>query len=178
MDEKEEGEFNVVAVVRLIMAFLSFAGALSIVGSAVYRKTLCNPKVHPIFVLSIVDTLLSILWITGALMWLKGDGLSAYQNFRVGCFTINCMTVILQCIAMNVTLIYALLAYSSIKQRDFSGVYMVQQRPGSVHVWPPVCSFTAYFIAWTLPIILIMIPFGVISQHYKIVDQANNCSCW
>jgi hypothetical protein len=46
MDEKEEGEFNVVAVVRLIMAFLSFAGALSIVGSAVYRKTLCNPKVR------------------------------------------------------------------------------------------------------------------------------------
>ena len=71
---------------------------------------------------------------------------------------------------------------------------MVQQRPGSVHVWPPVCSFTAYSIAWcvstqvlppnyenlcrTLPIILIMIPFGVISQYYKIVDQANNCSCW
>ncbi|CAI8027048.1 hypothetical protein GBAR_LOCUS15487 [Geodia barretti] len=178
MDEKEEGEFNVVAVVRLITAFPSFAGALSIVCSAVYRKTLCNPKVHPIFVLSIVDTLLSILWITGALVWLKGDGLSAYQNFRVGCFTINCMTVILQCIAMNVTLIYALLAYSSIKQRDFSGFYMVQQRPGSVHVWPPVCSFTAYSIAWTLPIILIMIPFGVISQYYKIVDQANNCSCW
>ena len=25
---------------------------------------------------------------------------------------------------MNVTLIYALLAYSSIKQRDFSGVYV------------------------------------------------------
>ena len=84
---------------------------------------------------------------------------------------------------MNVTLIYAFLAYSSIKQRDFSGVYvscywtpvshvivytnifsffviakstfvcymflqMVQQIPVSVHVWPPLCSFTTYFIAW------------------------------
>ena len=31
---------------------------------------------------------------------------------------------VFQCVAMNVTLIYSLLAYSSIKQRDFSGVYV------------------------------------------------------
>ena len=31
---------------------------------------------------------------------------------------------ILQCVTMNLTLLYALLAYSSIKQRDFSGVYV------------------------------------------------------
>ena len=61
----QKGEFNVVAGVRLLMAFLryelhsisvesnvhfillrSIIGALSIVGSAVYRKTLCNPKVR------------------------------------------------------------------------------------------------------------------------------------
>ena len=34
---------------------------------------------------------------------------------------------ILQCVAMNVTLIYSLLAYSSIKQRHFSGVYVSLQ---------------------------------------------------
>ena len=161
-----------------------------------------NVQVHPIFVLSIVDTLLSILWMCGAVVWLKG-GVRKHRNLRVGCFTITCMTVvshltkmleqiyehmqILQCVAMNVTLIYSLLAYSSIKQRDFSGVYvslqciyfripnsivvvypiqniiptswnvvlsvmlcvqMFQQRSSSVHVWPPLCSFTAYFIAW------------------------------
>ena len=31
---------------------------------------------------------------------------------------------ILQCVAMNLTLIYSLLAYSSIRQRDFSGLYV------------------------------------------------------
>ncbi|CAI8022384.1 hypothetical protein GBAR_LOCUS13153 [Geodia barretti] len=71
------------------MSSLSIVGALSIVGSAVHRKTVCNPKVHPIFVLSIVDTLLSALWISGALVWLKGG----VQHHRVGCFTITCMTV-------------------------------------------------------------------------------------
>ena len=83
-------------------------------------------------------------------MWLTGDGLRHNHDLRVGCFAINLLTVVrdfiktlfdkhtykfitfttchsiqtLQCVAMNVTLIYALLAYSSIKQRDFSGVYV------------------------------------------------------
>ena len=34
------------------------------------------------------------------------------------------LSQILQCVAMNLTLLYALLAYSSIKQKDFSGVYV------------------------------------------------------
>ena len=71
---------------------------------------------------------------------------------------------------------------------------MVQQRSASVHVWSPLCSFTAYFIAWyslvfpififchqycrVLPVPLIMIPFGVIAQQYKIVEKADSCSCW
>jgi hypothetical protein len=177
METVQRGRFDVVASLRLIMALLSIVGTLSIIGSAVYRKTVCNPKVHPIFVLSIVDTVLSILWISGGLVWLKG-GLSHYHDLRVGCYAINCMTVIFQCVAMNVTLIYALLAYSSIKQRDFTGVYMLRERTASVKVWSPLRSFTAYFIAWTLPIPLVMIPFGVIAERYNIVEKANNCSCW
>ncbi|CAI8022380.1 hypothetical protein GBAR_LOCUS13152 [Geodia barretti] len=147
MEANERGEFDVVAALRLITSSLSITGALSIVASVVYRKTVCNPKVHPIFVLSIVDTLLSALWISGALVWLKG-GVEHHPRLRVGCFTITCMTV------------------------------MVQQRPVSFHVWPPLCSFTAYFIAWTLPVSLIVILFGVIAQQYEIVDKAKDCSCW
>ena len=119
--------------------------------------------------LSVVDTLLSVLWISGAVVWLTG-GLSGYNEPRVRCFSINCMTVvrshfpqrhhrflylfpmysvgcvvnnycyivlnfsqsfvsskmqqILQCVSMNVTLIYALLAYFSSKQRALNGVYV------------------------------------------------------
>ena len=31
---------------------------------------------------------------------------------------------ILECVAVNLTLVYALLAYSEIKQKDFSSVYV------------------------------------------------------
>ena len=51
-------------------------------------------QVHPIFVLSIVDTLLSVLWISGALVWLTGDGLRHHGHLRVGCFFLNLLTTV------------------------------------------------------------------------------------
>ena len=52
-------------------------------------------QVHPIFVLSIVDTLLSILWMCGAVVWLKG-GIRNHGHLRVGCYVITLMTVVSQ----------------------------------------------------------------------------------
>ena len=48
------------------------------------------------------------------------------KQYRVPKYTLSdWLYQILQCVAMNLTLIYALLAYSSIKQRDFTrGVYV------------------------------------------------------
>ena len=54
-----------------------------------------NVQVHPIFVLSIVDTLLSILWMCGAVVWLKG-GIRNHSHLRVGCYFITLMTVVSQ----------------------------------------------------------------------------------
>ena len=49
-------------------------------------------QVHPLFVLSIVDTMLSIMWISGAAVWLHNQG-NLYGQ-RVGCFAINLTTVV------------------------------------------------------------------------------------
>ena len=51
-------------------------------------------QIHPIFMLSIVDTLLSVLWISGALVWLAGEGFQHYDHLRVGCFAITCFTAV------------------------------------------------------------------------------------
>ena len=50
-------------------------------------------QVHPIFVLAIVDALLSLLWISGSVVWLRG-GDRGLNHPRVGCFTVNLMTVV------------------------------------------------------------------------------------
>ena len=47
----------------------------------------------------------------------------------------GCFLQILECVAINLTLIYAMLAYSSIKQRDFSTVYVSQDHaPAHPHI--------------------------------------------
>ena len=96
------------------MFFPSILGSFSVIISAVYKKNVCNPKVkvlainkamivcnwnlintqvHPIFVLAIVDAMLSLLWISGSVVWLRG-GDRGPNHPRVGCFTINLMTVV------------------------------------------------------------------------------------
>ena len=45
---------------------------------------------------------------------------------------------------------------------------MVQQRPVSVHVWPPLRSFTAYFIAWCVPFLSFM------TINTDVQDSANS----
>ena len=50
-------------------------------------------QVHPIFVLAIVDALLSLLWISGSVVWLRG-GDRGPNHPRAGCFTVNLMTVV------------------------------------------------------------------------------------
>ncbi|CAI8049987.1 hypothetical protein GBAR_LOCUS27504 [Geodia barretti] len=174
MTEREEGEMNIVVMLRLIMASMSFLGAMSIIASAIYRKTVCSPKVQPIFILSIVDALLSVLWMSGSVVWLK-RGANTQNGSSLGCFAINLLTVILQCTAMNMTLIYALLAYSSIKHRS---VYMVQQTPVSVHVWHPFRTLLSYLTAWSLPVALVLSPFSVLSVKYGLIQKATDCACW
>ena len=155
-----------------------------------------------------MDTLLSVLWISGAVVWLTG-GLNHYHQLRVGCFAINCMTVVsgpptlvlLREMSFSLSktdssvccnecdphlcppglfqhqterfhwCLCKLLAETpgssscyfccifTVSVRKFvccianlSGVppplQMLQGRSESAHVWSPLCSFTAYLIAW------------------------------
>ena len=50
-------------------------------------------QVQPIFILSVADALLSVLWISGSLVWLKG-GLHRLDDLRVSCFSITLLTVV------------------------------------------------------------------------------------
>jgi len=67
-------------------------------------------------VLSLADTLLALLWVAGGVMWLRRI------PDRVWCFAVSLPTVILECVTVNLTLVYALLAHSSLKQKNFGGI--------------------------------------------------------
>lgn len=44
-------------------------GALSIIVSALVRRRVSSSEVHPIFMLSLADCMLGLLWIVGAILW-------------------------------------------------------------------------------------------------------------
>jgi hypothetical protein len=50
-------------------------------------------QVQPIFILSVADALLSVLWISGSLVWLRG-GLHHLDDLRASCFSITLLTVV------------------------------------------------------------------------------------
>lgn len=68
----------------------SFLGAASIIFSALYKRRVLSPRVHPIFVFSIADIMLSMLWIAGSALWLL-----RHSSMRRGwCFAASLMTVV------------------------------------------------------------------------------------
>ena len=62
-----------------------------------HTHTHTHTQVHPIFVLSIADGMLAVLWVMGGALWLRG-GVS--QN-RVGCFAVSLMTVVSVCVCVG-----------------------------------------------------------------------------
>ena len=51
-------------------------------------------QIHPIFMLSIADCLLAVLWTVGGSLWLYNGVTTSEESERVGCFTVLLMTVV------------------------------------------------------------------------------------
>lgn len=175
MSEPETAKRDLVASLRLIFALLSILGTVSIIVSVIRKKQVLNPKVHAIFMLSIADLVLAIMWVVGGSVWMSG-GLDK-DHSRVGCFTMQLMTVILECVTINLTCVYALLTYSTIKRKDFSNVYSLFDKEVESQAWKPWKIIVAYIVSWVLPVILVMVPFSLVASYYHLVRDANKCSC-
>lgn len=86
----------------------SFLGAASIIVSALYKRRVLSPRVHPIFVFSIADIMLSMLWIAGSALWLF-----RHSSMRRGwCFVASLMTVV-SAHSPQIALINVIIAFSA-----------------------------------------------------------------
>lgn len=170
IDEHERVKRNAIAGIRMAMSVLSIGGSLSIISSAIYRRTYRNPKVLPIFILSIADFLLACTWIVGGTMWF------AEVSNRSWCFVPSLLTVILVCICANLTLVYAWASYDNLKEKSFSSILAHSGSDDSA--WHPYKSLAIYSGAWLLPLILIILGFGSLEGVYKLLHRIQNCSCW
>lgn len=170
LDPLERGQRDAIAGVRIVVSLLSLMGSSSIIVSAISKKQVFSPKVQPILVLSIADFLLSVLWVVGGSVWLRDVGPA-----RVGCFTVQLLTVILVCVAINLTLVYALLALATVKQSNPSLLVSDTEQ----HPWGRLKLTVVYITAWFLPTVIIMTIFGGFNTgETQLVPIASECSCW
>ena len=73
----------------LLVHDCSFLGSGSIIVSAMVRKRVCSSEVHPIFMLSLADLLLAVLWVTGSGLWFLGGSFH-----RVYCYVVTLSTAV------------------------------------------------------------------------------------
>ena len=66
-------------------------GACSILISAMLKKRVFNSEVHPIFMLSLADCVLSLLWITGSSVWFA-DTNNKQMRDRTMCYVVTLLT--------------------------------------------------------------------------------------
>ena len=65
-------------------------GAMSIIISAVVRRRVFNSEVHPIFMISLADCMLGVLWIVGAVLWFI-----PHETFNlVWCYALTLLTAV------------------------------------------------------------------------------------
>ena len=74
-------------VVLLVVRIL---GAMSIIVSAVVRRRVLNSEVHPIFMISLADCMLGVLWIVGAVLWFIPHGTFNH----VWCYALTLLTAV------------------------------------------------------------------------------------
>lgn len=169
LSPEKVGIFDTIAGIRIISSLLGVFGATSIIFSVIWKRRLLHSEVHPIFMLSLSDCLLALLWITGSSIWLS----SARDN-AAWCYSVTLITAVMECVAVNLTVVYSVFAYVKIRKTDLNSVLAHSIRNElSWKVTLPV-----YSVAWSFPLFFIILVFSVtIGSNADGLSSVNECSC-
>ena len=79
-----------------VVGVSSMLGTFTIIVSVLVKKQVFSPKIHPIFMLSIADFILAVLWAVGGGIWFGGGsgGRALYNKKRDTCFVVLLATVV------------------------------------------------------------------------------------
>jgi hypothetical protein len=170
MSHAELTRRDAITVVRVLISCLSIFGSTSIILSVLWRRILHSPKIHPIFVISVADCVLGFSWVLGGAFWFGKIG------GRSWCYLPSLLTVIMQCVTVILTVVYALVAYSVIRRQDFSAVLTGPSPPA--RAWGPWKMAAVYLLAWLVPAVAVLFIFGIVASKYGLIQNATKCSCW
>lgn len=166
-NQSQELVIDLVASFRMLTSIVSIIATLTVILPAAIQKKLSNPNVHPLVLLSLCDFLLSLLWLVGG-----GVLVTRSHGNSSTCLTVSAVTVIFQCITINMTVVYASIAYLHARQAG-ANVEMLKKHN--------LLYCGGYLMACSLPLVLVLVPFGaVISNGLLLIKEPSLyvCGCY
>jgi len=109
-----------IAIIRIITSILSVLGSASIILSVLLTGKLNTAEVHPLFILSVGDFILSILWMIGGIVWLspgEGGWAGPHSDPHTGmCYVLAIATTMAEMVTFMLTAVYAMSAFLRIRE--------------------------------------------------------------
>ncbi|XP_065892319.1 transmembrane protein 116-like isoform X2 [Dysidea avara] len=174
--------YDSIAGVRVITSSLSVLGAASIVWVSLISRRLRSPEVHPIFMISLADMFLSLLYIVGSTLWLFDEPTKSSSDFSYinassisvngVCLYLSLFSTWMHLASTNLTVLYAIFAFLGLRR-------MVLHAQG-VRYWDCTKWITviSYVIAWFQPVVVSVPVFLATVTSKGLVSDADECGCW
>ncbi|XP_065891540.1 transmembrane protein 116-like [Dysidea avara] len=171
--------YDSIAGIRFITSSLSVLGAASIVWMSLISRRLRSSEVHPIFMISLADLFLSLLYIVGSGLWIFDNPYDSVDSGVNGtnptnglCLYLSFFSTWMHLASTNMTVLYAFFAFLGLRKTllDIQGI-----RYRNYTRWITLIS---YIIAWLQPVVVTVPVFVITVISTGLVDISNRCGCW
>jgi hypothetical protein len=165
-----------ISIIRIITSVFSVIGSASIVLLVLLTGKLNTGEVHPLFILSVADFVLAILWLIGGIVWLNPDeyGWAKEESAtHTGmCYVLAVATTMAEIVTFLLTVVYAQSALLRIREYYINkGKPLVEK--DKKKRFRHVVTGISYVLSWLLPL------FVVLPVTESIVGiEATDQGCW
>ncbi|XP_064392891.1 transmembrane protein 116-like [Halichondria panicea] len=165
-----------IAIIRIITSTISVFGSASIILSVLLSGKLNKAEVHPLFILSVADFILSILWMIGGVVWLspgQGGWARNESDPHTGmCYVLGVSTSMAAMVTYFLTLIYAQNALIRVIEMYVNKGKLLSEKDKRKK-FRYFFTLAGYILSWVLPL-FILIP----AMESIVGIESTNYGCW
>ncbi|KAL5477155.1 hypothetical protein EMCRGX_G023907 [Ephydatia muelleri] len=142
-----------ISAIKIVTSSLSVLGSVSIILSVLLTGRLNNSQVHPLFMLSLGDFVVSMCWLVGGVVWLTpgvyGWGTIGGSTHTGMCYILGIGTLLAEMVTFLLTTVYAITAMMLIMEIYYNKGMIPMD--GTKKRIRHIVTIVLYFISWILP---------------------------
>lgn len=147
-----------ISVLKIVTSSLSVLGSVSIILSVLLTGRLNNSQIHPLFMLSLGDFVVSMCWLVGGIVWLSPG---AYHWGTIGgsthtgmCYVLGIGTLLAEMVTFLLTTVYAFTAMMLIMEIYYNKGMIPMD--GNKKRLRQIITIALYFVSWILPLAILL----------------------